>query len=182
MIEFLSGEKGMKKIYTFTLESDDYPSDSFRYNLRLIAHFLYGYIYNYDGEDTTPLNINKNIRINNLYEYGRTCYLDSDEYDDGFINYEPFLIGNRSFGLTVNDELISEEIIKNLIDYVLRMLGVNYKVTIHSVTYHSKNVDDESKRWKAIKIVTEEIGYRFNRKFNLVKRLINGSRNNTNFN
>ena len=43
-------------------------------------------------------------------------YLDSDIYDDGYINYEPFLIGNYSFGLTVVDETINEEILYYLIN------------------------------------------------------------------
>jgi len=45
----------MKTIYAFTLESDDYHSDRFRYDLRLIAFLLYDKIYNYDGEGYTAL-------------------------------------------------------------------------------------------------------------------------------
>lgn len=172
----------MKKIYAFTLDSEDYPSSKYRYNLKLIAGLLYGLIYNYDGEYATPLNINKNIKINNLLEEGNDCYFDSEKYDDGFINYEPFFVGDRSFALTINDELMSDKVVNQLLEYALWIAKVNYRVSIETETYYSKDRDDEKNRWKAIRALHERIGYKFNRKFNFVKRLTNGNRYRTNIN
>jgi hypothetical protein len=57
----------MKTIYAFTLESDDYHSNRFRYNLRLIAFLLYDKIYKYYDDDYIALIINKKIRANNIH-------------------------------------------------------------------------------------------------------------------
>ena len=50
----------MKKIYSFTLSSDEYPSSSrkFAEDLRLIAHMVYSEIYNYYDDSQLVLNVN----------------------------------------------------------------------------------------------------------------------------
>lgn len=148
----LIGDFNMKRIYAFTLDSDDYPSDRFRYNLRLIAFLLYDLIYNYDGEGFTPLVLNKSIGFNNIYnEYGNNRYrLEYNDYNLKYVNYEPFLIGNRSFGLTVNDEYIDMDTINNLMKEVLLLVNVSYKYCVKTISYSSRDLEDESNRKKAI--------------------------------
>lgn len=171
------GEKVMKKIYAFTFEGEDYLSDKFRNNLRLIAFLLYDYIYNYIGDDVIPLNINKNIVFNRIHESkNNTFYLDSDYYDDGFINYEPFIINRRCFALTVLDELISEKEIKSLLDSVLHMVNVHCNVKIFSECYFSKNKSDEKNRNKAINVLCERIGCQSDKKIDLIKRIVYGGK------
>ena len=142
----------MKKICTFTLEGDDYPSKDYRDKLRLFAFMLYDYVYNYYGEGIIPLNINKNIVYNNLHckTMNGGYFFDSEVFDNGYINYEPFLIGNHSVGLTIHDDLISEEDLMVLVSQVSYMLKINRKVTLKTVEYYSKDVDDEKNRRKAI--------------------------------
>ena len=138
----------MKRIYAFTLDSEDYPSDRFRSNLRLIAFLMYDLIYNYDGENCTPLIINKNIKNNEICP-GRSdseyC-LRYNEDNDKYINYEPFLVGNRSFALTIDDEVMNETTIRDLMEQVLRLTMLDYRYTIKSIGYFSKDRDDERNR------------------------------------
>lgn len=150
----------MKKICTFTLEGEDYHSDIFKSNLRLAAYLLYDFIYNYDRDGIVPLNINKNIVYNNLHFDGNCVgyYFDSDVFDNGYVNYEPFLIGQYSFGLTIIDETLSEDKLMELASQVFYILKLNYKVTIKMVEYYSKNSDDESNRRSAIGVACGNLG------------------------
>lgn len=146
----------MKKIYAFTLDSDEYPSIRFRHNLRLIAFLLYDSIYNYDGEGFTALVINDNIRRNGIYtgHSDNDFYLEYNEYNEKYINYEPFLIGNKSFALTIDDEIMDENVVLGLMNNVLLQVSWltkhEYKYTFNTVGYISKNKNDESNRKKAV--------------------------------
>ena len=150
----------MKKIYAFTLDNDDYPSEKYRHDLRLIAYMLYDSIYNYDGENFTALIINKNIKYNDIHEGYRDgeYYLDSDEFDNGYIYYEPFLIGERSFALTINDDIMSEDVVCSLLNYTLNLLGFGYKFSVKTICYFSKNNEDERNRSKAISLLSTSLG------------------------
>lgn len=166
----------MKKIYSFTIDSDDYASKYFKSNLRLLAYLLYESIYNYDGEFATALNINKNIVYNNINEDGNYYYLDSDIYDNGYINYEPFILGDKTFCLTIDDELMNENTIKELLELEQYMAKLNYKVSICSEEYYSKNKDDERFRFRAINTLCSKLGC------NQVKRNIIDGFNARNYN
>lgn len=156
----------MKKIYTFTISQ---RGEKVAGDIRTLAYMLYGELYNYYGDDTIPLNINKYIVCNNLYDDGR---MDSDNYDDGFINYEPFLLGDNSFGFTVLDEMISDEVIKELLDYVQTLLRFNYRIDIDSNTYVSNGRDDESERPKAINFLEKKLGLNPSRKIGFFRRFL----------
>ena len=164
----------MKKIYAFTLEGDDYPSSKFDSNLRLFAHMLYEAVYNYDDVDNNPLNINCNIIYNNIhYMYGGSNYcFDSDinKTANKFVNYEPFIIGNKSFGFTVNDEYIDLNTICDLMKEVLLLINVDYKYKVDTINYDSKNLEDESNRKRAINQLYNIIEKVNNRGNNLVKK------------
>ena len=90
----------MKKIYTFTIVAGDYPSGCIRDDIRIIASMVYEEIYNYIGDGVIPLNINKYIvynqicychRITNV-DLGIKYVLNSDIYDDGYINMNHLLL------------------------------------------------------------------------------------------
>ena len=150
----------MKKICTFTLEGEIYPSKEYGDKLRLFAYMLYDLVYNYYGDGIIPLNINKNIVYNNLHIgiMNSGYFFDSDVFDNGIINYEPFLIGTHSFGLTIFDDLISEEILMDLVKQVSYMLKIKGRVTFKTVEYCSKNTEDEKNRRKAMNIVFTNLG------------------------
>jgi len=145
----------MKTIYAFTLEGEDYHSNRFRYNLRLIAFLLYDKIYKY-YDDRVALIMNNNIKCNNIHMgYGNSqYYLDYNECNEKFFNYEPFLIGDRSFALTIDDQIMNEKIICSLMDetiyQILLISKVNYSYSFKKNGYLSKNKNDESNRKRAI--------------------------------
>ena len=178
--KIFGGDKKMKRIYAFTLDSEDYPSEKFGHNLRLIAYLLYDAIYNYDDENTIALVINKNIKSNNIHDGYRDgeYYLDSDCCKSQSVYYEPFLLGKSSFALTVDDELMNEEVICELMKQVLfevyLLSGVNYNYKIRTISYFSKKKDDESNRKKAICQLHNEIERTFvNEKVLVRKRVTN---------
>ncbi|MBQ2873405.1 MAG: hypothetical protein IJE89_05350 [Bacilli bacterium] len=153
----------MKKIYTFTLESDEYPSEKFNNTLKLVAYMLYMEIYTCDEEDYIPLVINNKINSNNFkndnnYNGYNSYNFEYDMVIDGKVYYEPFIIGTNSFGFTVIDERIDEETIRESLEYVLRLLNLNYRYTINTVSYEAVDMEDEKNRKKAISHVFENLG------------------------
>lgn len=150
----------MKRIYAFTLDNEDYPSRKFGFDLRLLAYLLYDTIYNYDGENSTALVINKNVRFNRIHEgFNKDeYYFEYDEYNEKYFNYEPFLLGKSSFALTIDDTLMSEETLRGLFDYTLRLTGLNYRYKVDSKDYYSSNKDDERNRKKTINEIIDMIG------------------------
>lgn len=166
----------MKRIYAFTLDGEDYPSSRFRYDLRLIAFLMYDKIYNYDGEGATALIINNKIRNNDIYEGYRNYeyYLMYDEYNEKYINYEPVLLNENSFALTIDDEIMSEEIIKDLMNEVLLQVfflsKIRYNYTIKTISYLSRNIDDEKNRKKAFLQLRDILNGKIENKTGLVKK------------
>lgn len=146
----------MKRIYAFTLDGDDYPSSKFRCNLRLIAYLLYDRIYNYDGEGFTALIINEKIKCNNIYEGTKNneYYFEYNEYNPKYINYEPVILSDNSFALTIDDRIMSEEILRDLMNEilleVLLLSKINYSYSIKSIGYLSKDFNDERNRKKTL--------------------------------
>lgn len=144
----------MKRIYAFTLDSEEYPSSKsrFRFDLRLMAYLMHDLIYNYDGEGYTALIINDTIKNNNIREGSQRgeYYLDYNEYNEKYINYEPFIIGTYSFALTIDDEVMGEDVLYELMEQVLILINKQYKYRISSVSYESKNINDEKNRKRAV--------------------------------
>ena len=171
MIEFKTGGFDMKTIYTFTLESDSCCLDKLDNDIRLFAYMLYEDIYDYyDGVDI-PLDINKNITYNGINERLSGYYLDSDEYDDGLIDYEPFIVCNNTFAFTIIDGLMGMDVICDLVDYLLKLLKLDYKVIINAWNYDAKSIDDESNRSRVIYSIYNKFGF-IKKKGSFIKRLI----------
>lgn len=180
MIEFGSGDKNMKTIYTFTLNGgEDAPEGkSFDYHVRMIAFMLYTELINYDDENiaTSPLNVNANITVNNIISYSDNykCILDSDVHDENYINYEPFILGRNTFGLTIDNDNFTLDIMMELLDYVIKLLNLPYKyeIEVKTAKYKSKNVDDESNRDDAISSIADELRLEYIKRNTLGRRLI----------
>lgn len=171
----------MKKIYSFTLSSDEYPSSSriFADDLRLIAYIVYCEIYNYYGEDYIVLDVNNNIEYNKLNE---NCHkykyrFDSDLYDDGYIYYEPFIVGDDTFCFTIVDDEFTIDNIMQIFQYVLNLLKMNYNMSFNIVSYVARDIDDERYRNVAINTIFNRLGYKNNRKNRLMYMIMNSVRN-----
>lgn len=165
----------MKRIYAFTIYGDDFPSDSFTYNIRLMAFLLYDFIYNYYDVSCIPLIINDKIKNNRIHREFLTerYYFDYNEYNDKYINFEPFFIGKRSFALTINDELLSEDALYKLMEEVLFLIRKDYVYKINSIGYESKNLNDERNRKKAVYQLRDDlIGIKNKSSINIRKKML----------
>lgn len=181
----------MKKIYSFTLDSDEYPSvrRNIYSDLRLIAYMLYSEIYNYYGENDSPLDINPLIKYNNLNEVKDLFFaykFDSDKYDDGYTYYEPFIVGERTFCFTIIDDNFDDKIIKEILHYVMKILKVKYNVTINTYEYNAKDINDEKNREEAMRRIFNDLGCRCTiktgivamiKKYNSMKKRIRSKKN-----
>lgn len=149
----------MKKIYTFTLQNDKRTLDQSDQNLRLLAYMLYESIYNYYGDGRIPLDISDGIRINKLVENGekRTYMLESEVFGDN-ICYDPFLIGENSFGLTISDSTFDGKIIERLLRENLRLLKIDTSVKVVSFRCEELAFDDLINREETIKKIYEWFG------------------------
>ena len=170
----------MKKIYTFTIDSDDCLSGRFKDDIRIIASLVYEEIYNYIGDDINPLDVNKNIVYNDIcYRCGRVFdsyngsyyMLISDKYDDGYINYEPFLVGKKTFGITVVDDSFDITIMNSIVQYVLSLLKLNYKIIIEEFSYEAKDINDERFRDDAMNKIYDKFTCGFGKR-NKVRRIL----------
>lgn len=149
----------MKRIYAFTIYGEDFSSDSFTYNIRLMAFLLYDFVYNYYDDECIPLIINDKIKNNRIHEgyLNEKYYFDYNEYNDKYINFEPFFLGKRSFAVTINDELLGEDILYKLMDEVLFLMNKNYVYKINSIVYESKELNDEKNRKKAVHQLCDDL-------------------------
>lgn len=145
-----------KKIYTFTLEDDEYPSKIIKNNLKVIAALMYEELEVRDFENPNAIlihskNLIKNelyeVRIGNEYEYS----FGSEKSQIDHKMYEPLIIDETSFGITVIDEKINDYDMYKVLSSVLKLACLDYKFKMSSVSYDSKNIDDESNRISTIK-------------------------------
>ena len=151
-----------KRIYTFTLDDDDYPSEYLTNNIRIIAILLYEELKVQDYESDNPILIqSKTIQENYLvlvdnYLYSRYKFGSEDNKQD-YQMFEPLMFDGRTFGITVNDGTINEEQLMALLNKVRKLIKFDFDFKIDSIVYTSKNKDDESKRNKAIKEIGEKL-------------------------
>lgn len=166
-----------KKIYTFTLEDDEYPSDIVVNNIRIIARLLYEEIKVQDYESDNPILIQSNmIQENYLSLISKDVYCQYKFESEGsrleYYMFEPFMISERTFGITVNDGTIDEEQLLGLLDKVKKLIKCDYNFKINSFIYTGKNRIDESKRKKAMDEALEVLNNNKNNNGSLVKKLI----------
>ena len=150
-------EKMKKKIYTFTMDDEDYPSREFKDNIKVIASLVYDELKCLDYENPKPILVHgKKICDNILYEtnvFNGDCRYTfiSEKYGKENYLYEPLLLDDKTFGVTVYDENITMHEMTTIIDNVLKLLRLNYQFSIDEFSYISKDADDESKRGMTIK-------------------------------
>lgn len=138
----------MKKIYTVTLEGGDRLSGGFKDNLRIVAVEVYAHIKGLYGDGNTPLDIDKCIVPNGLrylYDtslnyYTRTNFrLDSDLNSNKKIRYEPFIVDPKTFGITIVDDDFGEEELRKIVEYILRLFVLRYRINIKCFPSVSEN-------------------------------------------
>ena len=145
----------MKKIYSFTLDDEVPLSDGVESNIKAVAFWLFDSLANLDRQivcfdDDKEINdqgLIKNdlydIKINNRYVY--TFASEGSNIDNRM--YEPFVLNNKSFAFTVNENSIDDGEIAIMLENVLRFLKLNYKFNIDSITYDESNIKN---RYEAI--------------------------------
>lgn len=151
-----------KRIYTFTLEDDEYPSEYLTNDIRIIARLMYEELKVQDYESDNPILIqSKMIQENYLSLISNNIYrqykFESESSQLGYQMFEPLMIDGKTFGITVNDGMISREELEELLEKIKKLIKFNFNFKIDSIVYTSKNKDDESKRNKAIKEIGEKL-------------------------
>ena len=154
----------MKKIYTFTLDDSEVLSERSKNDLRLMAYLVYDQLVAYEMRENKNLLVRgKYIKENELYERmenGIYHYrFASDEiYMENYF-FEPFLINDYSFGMTVYDGVISNMEIEMILDSVISLIHFDKEIYIDSIVYDSINENDEDNRIDAIKRISNKINY-----------------------
>lgn len=151
----------MKRIYTVTLEDDDIPlSHNISSDIREIAYWLYEDLGKFDEQilciDIDQDRSKEGLIRNELYDVpskeGYIYKFDSDLKDIDDRLYEPFILGEKTFGFTVYDNTISSSELSIILDSILKLVKMDYKYTIDSIVYDDKNIKN---RFKAIDSITE---------------------------
>lgn len=152
----------MKKIYTFTLDDSEVVSEEIRNNFRLLAFLLYDEINNYDI-DRKILVKNNHIKCNRLFEsFVENKYyyrFESNKIMDGKCFFEPFIISDISFGITVYENSIGNDEVLMLLQEVKKLLKFNKDIYLDHIYYDANKDDDESKRVNAMKKIIEKVNY-----------------------
>lgn len=160
-----------KKIYVFELD-DEYSSNNYKNDIRVIAEVMYEEVREVDCISSKQIIIHSNgIYDNILYEskvgneYRYT--FESEKVNSNYELYEPLLINDRMFGITVYDESIEMYEMVRILNRVVEFLGMNYHFSIREIIYDSKNDNDESNRRNALKGIDKKKKER-----GLVKKLV----------
>ena len=143
----------MKEIYVISLD-DDVPLRSSTYgDIRQIAYLLYDNLDCRNGHILCIDNDNTLIR-NELYEvYSSTndtytYRFASDRSNIDYRKYEPFMINNNSFGITVYEDSITKDELYLMLMQAISFLDFKkcgYKFNITSIKFNNSN-----DRFKAI--------------------------------
>lgn len=141
----------MKKIYTFTLDDDIPLSDIVKGDIKLIAYYLYEKIHDMDYGSDTPILVSNNfLKVNHLYEkkdyQGYIYYFESEHMNSDSKMFNPTLINDLTFGITVYEDRIDDNKIYELLRDTMMMLKLRYNFRISSNLYYSVDDEDETKR------------------------------------
>lgn len=166
-----------KRIYAFTIDDDEYSSEDISNNVKAIASLMHEEIKNIDCDNPNPILVHsKKLFYNQLYE---SCTLDgyvysfeSEKGNRDYTLYEPLMINNRTFGITINDNSVSMYDLVLMLDKILKELGLCYQFSVVDKSYLCANNDDESKRILAIREINKSLGYKINSGNNQPKKLV----------
>lgn len=151
-----------KNIYTFTLDDDEYPSMSVVNDIKFIARYVYEEIFNScDYEDVVSESRQSNkLHVNELYDIkvrnGYVYLFESEKRMDDYRFYNPVMLSNRSFGITLTEADIGIDKIYKILNDSLKLMGFNYKFKIERYSYHTKDLNDETGRCELLDEITNK--------------------------
>lgn len=136
----------MREIYVISLDDEIPLTDNVGSNIREIAYLLFDEFNKYDRE---ILSLDNDYLINNeLYEsYSSTSdkYIyrfTSDKSSIDYRMYEPFIIGDTSFGFTTYKDSTTEEEVRYILSSVSNTLNFNYNFNISKKIYNNNNINN----------------------------------------
>lgn len=155
----------MKKIYTIKIDDELPLTYEIKNNIKVICYLLYDSIKDieeelnqkilYDGVcidkkgKTTKVIPNELLDNYNGKEYNYKFISEVDKLD--YRLYEPFIISDKSFGITVYDNMINDASIALLIDGAQKLAKTNYKYEINVYYY-----EEDEERLKTISTITHD--------------------------
>ena len=132
----------METIYMFSIDDDISQSIDIVNQFKVLCYLMYDEIGALEADNGKRVLYRKNITYNELLESGDNGIYNYrfkyDDYKSG--KYEPFMLDNYSFCLTVNGGAITFDEVTFLLEKVKEIAKFNYNVTVESVDY----IDDET--------------------------------------
>ena len=148
----------MKEIYAFTLDDDIPLSNDVFSHIREIAVLLYDELNIFDRnilctEDDNLiynylLEVYSNNNVNCSYK------ILSDKFKEDYRKFEPFIIGNRTFAITVYKDSISVDEIQLYLNRIINSLNLNYNFNITTQEYNGRSIKN---RYDAIELLISKI-------------------------
>lgn len=155
----------MKEIYAFTLDDDTPLSTDVCSHIREIAVLLYDELNIFDRNIlcTEDDNLIYNYLLEK-YSYETHSYiykLFSDRANCDFRLYEPFVLNDRTFAITVYKDSISMEEMQYYLNRIMNSLQLDYKFNITTEEYISKSIKD---RYNAIELLISKLDHKKTKK------------------
>ena len=141
----------MKEMYAISLD-DDIPLEKQDINnVKIICYLLFDEIKDlnpdvviydelYIDRAGNKAEIAENELLDDYYEDGN-CYYHflSEEDNNDYRKYNPFIINDNVFGFTVNDGIVNDKIICQIINDIQKLLKTNYHFSLKSYYYHTND-------------------------------------------
>lgn len=146
----------MKRIYTFTLDDSECVSSEVFNVIRVMAYLIYTKLRELDYQSQNPILCNSSLlEYNELYERcigsDKFSYsLLSDKENKDKVLYDPVIINNNTFGITVNEGIVNDGDLAIILDDCLKFMHYNYKFNMNSIVYNSIMGNEYKARLDAI--------------------------------
>lgn len=160
-------------IYKISLNDNIVVTPEIRDKIKLMAYLTYGNLVDYESEIGRNILFKDNIVFNELYDGFRERInrfeFEHIDYESG--KYEPFMIGDTTFGFTVYDNSITEEELIILINEIRGIIQIdcNYDIEKIKVSDHNERMmtissfyqssdfkEETSKKLKKVRINIKE--------------------------
>lgn len=144
----------MKKVYTFTLNDEDIPSIEVKSDIKLIAYWLADTIENISEENQEILVLNENLRDNSIYDTVENNHLgyslESDNDLQHYYKYNPTIINDVTFAITVYENRIKDSELLDLLNQTLKEIQEvsHIKLTSSCFKITTSLYEEDSKRHK----------------------------------
>ena len=145
----------MREIYAIAIDDDVPLPSEVGSDLRVIAYLVYDELNRFEthtlcADDDNLLN-NYLLETYSQYERKYIYKFISDKSNEDYRMYEPIVINNTCFGLTVYKNSITEEDLRRILARVQQTLNLHYEFKIISEEYKDNKI---SSRFKAIENLT----------------------------